>query len=93
MSTASGWLYKDTVRRQDGVQKIKLRPGAVAGQSSAFLIARGVDVPMPVPVGSQLFAQDPHLTVQLRNSEGACWTSQFSTNRRNSPDLFKATTP
>jgi hypothetical protein len=39
--------------------------------------------------------QDPHVTVQLANSEGRCWTSEFGPEQtaRNDGDRFRSTAP
>ena len=88
-----GWGLKDKTGASDGVQQLKLSTGA-AGKSKAQLKARGLNVPTPVPVDTtKLFDQDPCVTVQLFNSEGLCWTSEFSASQRNTVDQFKARAP
>ncbi len=88
-----GWSLKDSTGTYDGVQQIKLKPGAI-GKSKAQLKARGANLATPVPVdASTFFAQDPNVTVQLLNSEGVCWTSEFTTNLLNTQEQFKAKTP
>jgi hypothetical protein len=87
-----GWSYKDKTGSQDGVQKIGLNPGS-AGKTKAQLSAKGTLVPVPLPiVGGAYFDQDPRVTVQLVNSNGACWTSEFTSadTVKNTEAQFKA---
>ncbi len=87
-----GWAYKDKSAAFDGIDKIKLKPGA-AGRSKAQLRSKGVGTPTPLPVAvDRLFSLDPSVTVQLINSDGVCWTSEFSAAdvRKNSEKKFKA---
>ena len=88
-----GWKYKDKTLAVDGIQKIQLKPGT-AGKSKAQLMARGTNIPMPTPVGAdRYFAQDPAVIVQLVNSDGVCWTSEFNAAKKNAGDQYKAKGP
>jgi hypothetical protein len=88
-----GWSYKDKAGAFDGVQKMQIRRGT-AGKSKAQVSARGTGIPMASPASpEQYFAVDPSVTVQLINTEGACWTSDFTTASKNAPDRFKAKEP
>ena len=91
-----GWLYKDKLLSQDGVQQIQLKTGS-GDKSAAKLKAKGANVPMPVPAGpSQFFTQDPIVTVQLDKQGGSgpstCWTSEFTASQTTKNDgvQFKA---
>ena len=88
-----GWNYKDTAGLESGVQKAQLKTGA-ADKAKAQVKARGVNLTpvLPLPVsGTELFAQDPRVTVQLINSEPVtCWTSEFLAATKNTPRYFKA---
>ncbi len=93
--TPKGFQYKDKARTFDGVDKIKLKPGVV-GKSKAQLSAKGVNLGgvLPGPAGAAYFQQDTRVIVQLRNEpESTCWTSEFSTFKRNDGERFKAKTP
>ncbi|TFH23260.1 MAG: hypothetical protein E4H03_06600, partial [Myxococcales bacterium] len=87
-----GWSYKDKGGLHDGISKVQLKPG-VAGKSKAQIKAAGVRLPMPVPFSaSSYFEQDPEVIVELRNSDGACWTTTFSPaqTKKNDADQFNA---
>ena len=47
---------------------------------------------MPAPHGAtELFDQDPRVTVQLRNNEtSTCWTSEFTSGAKNDGGQYKA---
>ncbi len=48
---------------------------------------------MPAPITPfQFFTQDPSVVVQLVNSEGKCWTSEFAVGdtSRNDGGRFRA---
>jgi hypothetical protein len=90
--TPKGWSYKDKAGTQDGVGKLQLKPG-VEDKSKAQLSAKGASAPLPAPVGGgNYFEQDPRVTVQLVNSDGTCWTSEFgdSDTSKNDEAQFKA---
>jgi len=88
-----GWRLSDKVGAFDGVQQIKLSPGE-AGRSKAQLKARGINLPMPSPFDpAAFFDQAPRVVVQLFNSEGMCWASEFTTSRKNTGTEFKAKAP
>ena len=88
-----GFKYKDPARLSGGVLRAQLRAGPI-GKTKAFLVASGGNLLLPAPAGATFFEQSPRVTVQLRNDEtGTCWGSEFTTNTKNRPDLFKAKTP
>ncbi len=91
--TPKGWQYKDPTGFEDGVRKLILRPSE-AGRPLAQIVAKGAFLPLPAPAStSSFFEADPSVIVQLVNSDGVCWTSEFSTARRNQPDRYIAKTP
>jgi len=74
----NGFQYKDKTTVASGVKKLRLR-AAAAGKAKVTLQAKGVNIPMPTPVGPSLFFnQDPSVTVQLLNDAGLCWSSSFA---------------
>ena len=89
-----GYQYKDKTGAQDGVTKAKLKTGD-AGKTSASIGAKGLNIPMPAPhSGTEFFDQDTTVTVQLVNNQTAtCWTSSFTTAKKNDGVQFKATAP
>ncbi len=88
-----GFKYKDKLLTSDGAQTILVKTGA-PGKSKATLKAKGVNLPTPVPVGGgKFFNADPSVTVQLHNSSGTCWTSEFPLAKKNEIDQYKAKTP
>jgi hypothetical protein len=41
--------------------------------------AKGINLPTPIPEGpSAFFQQNPNVIVQLINSSGLCWTTEFT---------------
>jgi len=89
---AKGWKYRDKTGAASGVASIALKAGS-AGKAGASLQARGANVPEVVPDdGSELFDQDPAVTVQLLGGAGACWTSEFLPDgtQRNDAAEFRA---
>jgi hypothetical protein len=92
---SNGWQYRDSGGASDGVSQLKLKPGA-AGTTKVQLIARGVNVPIPVPVGGgRYFEQDPSVIVMLANSDGLCWSSALSAaaTTKNDGTQFTAKAP
>jgi len=89
-----GFSYKDTTGAEDGVTKASLKTG-VATKSSVSVSAKGMSIPMPVPYSlTELFNVDTALTVQLVNDEtSTCWTSEFTTVKKNTAEQFKASAP
>jgi hypothetical protein len=88
-----GWRLKDRAGSFDGVQQIKLSPGD-AGRSKVQWKASGTLLPMPAAVGTaEFFDQAPFVVVQLLNSEGMCWGSEFASYRKNTQTEFKAKAP
>jgi len=88
-----GFKYKDRGAIQDGVQQIKLLPGTI-NKTKAMIKARGVNVPMPIPVSNtRYFNQSSEVIVQLSSTSGVCWTSTFTAadTKKNRPSLFSAT--
>jgi cysteine-rich repeat protein len=89
-SGTKGWKYKDKSGAADGLQKAKISTGA-AGRSKASLKAGGVNLPTPPPASpTALFSADPGVTVQLVNSAGTCWTTTFTSTKKNDVDNYKA---
>jgi hypothetical protein len=89
-----GWNYKDKGGAEDGIQKAQLKTGT-AGKSKAQVKAKGINIPMPVPVGpDQYFNEDPGLIVQFLSSEGQCWNTEFaSPARKNDGEQYKTKSP
>jgi hypothetical protein len=81
-SQSSGFRYMDPSTAQRGVKMIRLRSGTVPGRASVTWLARGAGLDFAslgpvVPLG-----QDPKVTVQMTNSNGKCWTADYSTPAR-----------
>ena len=87
---SSGWKYRDRDGTADGILGIKLRPGT-PGRSRIGLKAGGENLPTPVPISpSVYFSVDPSVTVQLSNSLGFCWVSEFTDEPfKNTGSKFK----
>jgi hypothetical protein len=85
--------YKDPANSADGVTALKLTATA-RGAERVALRARRRGLPLPVGVSDgAFFTQDPSVTVQLVNDEGACWTSTFTAARRSELLRFTASVP
>jgi len=87
-----GFKYNDPTLAQAGVQLIDIRPGD-ATKAKVQLKAKGGNVPAPAPFSpTELFDEDPSVTVQLVNSDGTCWTTEFDAadTKKNTNEQFKA---
>ena len=72
-ATSSGFRYKDRNLTPDGLSKLVLKEGG-AGKARILLRGKGSDLMIPtLPL-----TQDLTITVQLLNSDGFCWESQYS---------------
>ena len=88
-----GWKYKDKNGTSDGATKVSLKVKD-AGKNQAMVAAKGVNIPMPMPVGGgRYFEQAPNVIVQLINSKGVCWNSEFTTFKKNEDSQFQAKAP
>jgi hypothetical protein len=62
---------------------VKLLPRSV-GKTKAIVIAKGANLVLPTPSsGTAFFYLAPNLQVQLFNSEGECWSSEFVVAKKN----------
>ncbi len=85
-----GWKYKDKTGAANGVTKALLKPGS-AGKASIKIGGKGTNLPMPTQVGGgKFFDSAPNVIVQLVNTEGRCWSSEFTTPTKNETDKFQA---
>jgi hypothetical protein len=82
---SKGFRYADRLYAADGIGRLDLQAG-VAGRARIGIKGQGplLDVPA-LPVASL------PVTAQLRNGNGVCWSSTFSTTRRNDGVQLKAT--
>jgi cysteine-rich repeat protein len=84
------WTYSDNDVAVDGIKKIKLKPTDEPDKSAIGLSARGLLVPIPAPVAADRFmSMDPNVTVQLLNSLGECWESDFIEAKKNTGNTFR----
>jgi len=87
-----GFTYRDSAMTSDGVRSVSLRTG-IDTKAKVTFSAKGANIPMPVPFNEFLyFVEDPAVTVQLVNSEGECWTSEFTPDdtSKNDSARFRA---
>jgi hypothetical protein len=85
---SKGFKYKDPGGTQDGVQKIILK-GSTDNKSKILVKGKGANLPVSAEPTLTL-----PVTVQLVNSDtGVCFTSNFTTAKKNVTDLFKAKNP
>jgi cysteine-rich repeat protein len=68
----TGFKYSDRELTPDGVKSLQLKTGA-NGTASILLKAKGDRLQPSLPL-----AQDPSVTVQLRNGLGVCWASTLA---------------
>ncbi len=83
-----GFKYDDRDTRADGIRSIKILEGDERARLDVKGKGEGLAWPTAI-AAEQWLAQDPAVTVQLVNSEGACWTTTFSAPaQRHRGDAF-----
>lgn len=90
---APSYRYRDKTTAADGVQKAKLK-GGDAGKTNAQLTARGLNLTLPPPATpTEYMHADQRVVVELLNSDGQCFTSEFLAGDilRNREDRFQST--
>jgi hypothetical protein len=91
-----GAKYIDKLGGADGVQQVQVKTG-VAERTKAQVKAGGASLAPILSAfnGSEFFDEDPTVSALLVNSEGTCWSSEFSAagTRQNESEAFKAKTP
>jgi len=90
-----GWNYRDRSAAFDGILKVRLKTG-VDGKTKAQMKGSGASLPLPAPSGAaSYFEQNPSVVVQLQNSVGTCWSSEFPAagTSSNTPTRFDASAP
>jgi hypothetical protein len=87
----SGFNFKDTTAAQDGALKFVLRKGT-PDKAKMIFVGKGTNLDWtgtPLP-----FDQDGKVIVQLHNSAGECWESQFApAPKKNQSNLFSDVEP
>lgn len=83
--SGGGYKYRDRNRASDGIGVVVLAPG---GDGKSRIIVRGKGALLGMP--ALPLNEDQKVTVQLVNSNGACWEAQYGSSLSNTPDLFKA---
>jgi hypothetical protein len=83
--TGTGFTYGDRELTPDGLRAVALRASA-AGKGTLNVQGAGANLGLPaLPL-----QKNPAVTVQFRNSAGACWEASYSTATRNDATQFKA---
>ena len=84
--TKTGFQYKDKLLSQHGLAQVKMKEGLIAGKAQIQVKGKGASLPVPtLPL-----AQDSKVTIQINNTDGACWTTSFSAPAtKNQADQFK----
>ena len=72
--SSTGFQYKDSLVSQQGLQQVKMKQGLVAGKTQFQVKGKGPTLPVP---GLPLH-QDTKVTIQIHNSDNACWTTSFT---------------
>jgi len=87
-----GWAYKNKTNLSNGINKVAFK-GGVAGKSSLQVAGKGAALPLPAPAGATHFF-DHDVVVQLHGSNPQnCWSSTFTTAKKNDGEQYKAVTP
>ncbi len=82
---SEGYRYRDKNLSPNGISHIMLRAGG-PGKASLRFKGKGASLGMP----SLLLLQDSKVTVQLKNTQGECWSAAYSAPAsRNQADQFK----
>ncbi len=74
----SGFRYSDPSLTRGGVKRIVLKAGTELGKAKVLLLAKGANLDFAGLEPLLPLAQDPEVTVQLTNSDGKCWTANYS---------------
>jgi len=86
-----GFKFKDSTGANAGVITLLLRAGA-ANKAKVTLKSKGsaLGAELPGPAGATYFDQDSSVIVQLINSLGMCWSSEYATPAvKHDPQNFK----
>ena len=88
-----GLQYKDNGGTSEGVTKVQLKTGD-ATKTKVEVSAQGTNLVLPVAATGSTFFNASNVVVQLVNSDGECWTSEFTPadTKKNELDSFKAQT-
>jgi hypothetical protein len=89
-----GWKYKDKAGSSGGATLVLIKTGA-DDNAKVMLKAKGGALDLPdAATPEKFFSLDSTVTVQLANSQtGTCWTTAFTTARKNNPTTFIAAAP
>lgn len=80
--------YKDKAGTAAGIILMKISAGSV-GKSKVKLIAKGANLTIPAPSsGAAFFDLGPNVQVQLFNSEGECWATEYTAAKKNTAGQF-----
>src|SRR6185369_10597624 len=86
--------YVDPAGSADGITVAKAKASVDAGKSGFVVKATGASLTLPTPFSAtEFFDIDTALTVQMVNSVGACWSTEFTAAKKNSATKFKAVAP
>src|SRR6185369_4275679 len=86
--------YSDKNGMVEGFAQIKAKTTLEPGKSSMSAKLSSTHLALPPTLSaSEYFDVDPSLTVQMINSTGACWTSDFTAPKKNTTAQFSAVGP
>lgn len=89
-TSTRGFKYKDKLGVNDGISQLVVREGAI-DRAKVSLTAKGANLAFG---GTLPLAQDTQVLVQLHNSDGTCWQSEFAAPAsKNLSDEFKDKAP
>ena len=83
-ANSTGFKYKDKDATPDGVTSLSLRPGD-AGRPKIMLKGKGDLLQL---LQTPALPMIPPVTVQLRNSDGACWEAVYSAALKNAATQY-----
>ena len=100
-ASASAWKvkptklkYVDKTGSADGITLAKTKALSLPNKSGFMMKGSGGNLTLPTAFsGSEFFDVDTSLTVQALNSIGTCWSTDFTTAKKNTATKFKAVAP
>jgi hypothetical protein len=74
----TGFKYLDRNLARQGIKLIRLKPGTIPGRAKVLVLGKGVPLGFAGLEPLLPFDQGPTVTVQLVNSNGKCWSADYS---------------
>ncbi len=74
----NGFKYSDPNLTREGVKRIRLKAGSTPGKAKIIVFGKGDNLDFASLAPLLPLDQSPKVTVQLTNSDGRCWTADYS---------------